>query len=85
MPAMISWPVSSLVKQRKVGSSSARRCKPSPNFSRSAFVFGSTAMLMTGSGNVGGSSVTSKSSSHNVSPVVMLRSPTRAAMSPENT
>jgi hypothetical protein len=48
-------------------------------------LFGSTAMLMTGSGKVGGSSVTSKSSSHSVSPVVMLRRPTSAAMSPEYT
>ena len=57
---MIVWPVSSLVKQRKVGSSSARRCRPSDIFSWSALVFGSTAMEMTGSGNVGGSSRTSK-------------------------
>ena len=56
MPAMMSWPVSSLVKQRKVGSSSARRCRPSPIFSRSALVLGSTAIEMTGSGKVGGSS-----------------------------
>ena len=44
MPAMMSWLVSSLVKQRNVGSSSARRCKPSDILSRSCLVFGSTAM-----------------------------------------
>ena len=75
MPAMMSWPVSSLVKQRKVGSSSARRCRPSPIFSRSALVLGSTAIEMTGSGKVGGSSRTSKSSSQSVSPVVMFLKP----------
>src|SRR2546423_388273 len=51
---MMSWPVSSLVKQRKVGSSSAKRCKPSDIFSRSAFVFGSMAIEITGSGDVDG-------------------------------
>ena len=35
MPAMMSWPVSSLVKQRNVGSSSASRCRPSDILSRS--------------------------------------------------
>ena len=44
MPAMMSWLVSSFVKQRNVGSSSARRCKPSDILSRSCLVFGSTAI-----------------------------------------
>src|SRR5438309_751726 len=54
MPAMMSWLVSSFVKQRKVGSSSARRCKPSDNLSRSCLVFGSTAIEITGSGEIDG-------------------------------
>ena len=83
MPAMISWPVSSLVKHLKVGSSSAKRWRPWDILSWSAFVFGSMAMLMTGSGKVGGSRAMSKSSLQRVSPVVMLRKPTKAAMSPE--
>ena len=45
---------------------------------------GSTAMEMTGSGKVGGSSRTSKLSSQRVSPVVMFFRPTSAAMSPES-
>ena len=52
MPAISVWPVSSSVRTRKVGSSSARRCRPAPSLSWSAFVFGSTATEMTGSGNV---------------------------------
>ena len=51
MPAMRVWPVSSSVRTRKVGSSSARRARPWPSLSWSAFVFGSIATEMTGSGN----------------------------------
>ena len=85
MPAMINCPVSSSVKTRNVGSSSDNRCNASDILSRSAFELGSTAIEMTGSGKVGGSSITSSSLSHKVSPVVTLRSPTMAAMSPEYT
>ena len=50
MPEISVWPVSSLVRTWKVGSSSARRPRATDIFSWSAFVFGSTATLMTGSG-----------------------------------
>src|ERR1700731_3870485 len=52
-------------------------------FSWSTFVFGSIAIEMTGSGNVGGSSRIGWSSSQSVSPVVMFLMPTIAAISPE--
>ena len=52
MPAMSVCPVSSSVVTRKVGSSSARRARPVPSLSWSAFDFGSTATEITGSGNV---------------------------------
>ena len=51
MPAMMVWPVSWLVDTRNVGSSSASFCSAMPILSCSAFVFGSTAMSMTGSAN----------------------------------
>ena len=50
MPEISVWPVSSLVRTWKVGSSSARRPRATPIFSWSTFVFGSIATLMTGSG-----------------------------------
>ena len=52
MPAISVWPVSSSEVTRKVGSSSARRCRPCESLSWSPFVFGSIATEMTGSGNV---------------------------------
>ena len=52
MPEISVWPVSSLVCTWKVGSSSARRPRATDIFSWSAFVFGSTATLMTGSGKI---------------------------------
>ena len=52
MPAMSVWPVSSSVWTRKVGSSSARRWRATPSLSWSAFVLGSMATSMTGSGKV---------------------------------
>ena len=51
MPEMTVWPVSSSVRTRKVGSSSDRRPSAVASLSWSAFVFGSTATSMTGSGN----------------------------------
>ena len=51
MPEISVWPVSSLVRTWKVGSSSARRPSAVDIFSWSAFVFGSIATLITGSGN----------------------------------
>ena len=51
MPEMIVWPVSSSVRTLKVGSSSARRASAMPILSWSAFVFGSIAIEITGSGN----------------------------------
>ncbi len=51
MPEISVWPVSSLVRTWKVGSSSARRPSATDIFSWSTFVLGSTATLMTGSGN----------------------------------
>ena len=58
MPAMMVWPVSSFVRTRKVGSSSARRWRAWASLSWSAFVFGSTATSMTGSGKSIDSSTT---------------------------
>ena len=52
MPEISVWPVSSLVRTWKVGSSSARRASAVDIFSWSIFVFGSIATLITGSGNV---------------------------------
>ncbi len=82
MPAMMVWPVSSLVRTRKVGSSSASRCRAWASLSWSALVFGSTATSMTGSGKSIASSTTGASSAHSVSPVVVCLRPTAAAMAP---
>ena len=51
MPWISVWPVSSSDSIRKVGSSSARRASAAASFSWSAFVFGSIATAITGSGN----------------------------------
>ena len=67
---------------RKVGSSTASRDRDSPSFSSSAFVFGSMATAITGSGKVMDSSTIGRSGSQRVSPVVVTFSPTTAAMSP---
>ena len=53
-----------------------------PIFSWSTLVFGSTATLMTGSGNSMFSSFTGWSGAHSVSPVTTCLMPTAAAMSP---
>ncbi len=78
MPAMMVCPVSSLVKVRNEGSSWASFCIDMPSLSRSAWVFGSMAMEMTGSGKVMRSSTTGDLSSQSVSPVRVSRSPTAA-------
>ena len=52
MPAMRVCELSSSVLTRKVGSSSARRCRAIDILSWSALVFGSTASSMTGSGKL---------------------------------
>ena len=68
-------PVSSSEVTRNVGSSSARRCRPCPSLSWSAFVFGSMATEID-------SSTIGAESTANVSPVVENFSPTAAAISP---
>ncbi len=82
MPAMRVWLDSASVLTRKVGSSSASRWRAIDILSWSAFVFGSTASSMTGSGKVIDSSTTGLSSAVSVSPVVVFLRPTAAAMSP---
>ena len=52
MPAMSVSAVSGSVLTRKVGSSSARRCRAMASLSWSAFVLGSILTSMTGSGKV---------------------------------
>ena len=51
MPWIRVWPVSWSVSTWKVGSSSTRRARLAESFSWSAFVFGSIATAITGSGN----------------------------------
>ncbi|VCQ35218.1 Uncharacterised protein [Burkholderia pseudomallei] len=85
MPEMIVWPDSSSVCTRNDGSSCARRFSARPIFSWSAFVFGSTACEITGSGNTMRSSTIGCAGSHSVSPVVASFRPTAAAMSPART
>ena len=82
MPAMSVWPVSSSVRTRNVGSSSASRWRPAPSLSWSPFVFGSIATEITGSGNVIDSSTIGAVSIASVSPVVVCFRPTAAAISP---
>ena len=82
MPEIRVWPVSSSVWTRKVGSSSARRCRPAPSLSWSALVFGSIATAITGSGKSIDSSLIGAVSIASVSPVVELLIPTPAAISP---
>ena len=82
MPEISVWPVSSLVWTWNVGSSSARRPRATDIFSWSAFVFGSMATLMTGSGNVIVSRRIGRSGAASVSPVETCLMPTPAAMSP---
>ena len=85
IPLMMVWPVSSSERTRKVGSSSASFCSATPILSWSALVLGSTATEMTGSGKLIDSRMIGVRSSESVSPVVVLRSPMAAAMSPART
>ena len=84
MPAISVWPDSSSVLTRKVGSSSARRWSAMPSLSWSAFVRGSMATSMTGSGKVIDSRMTGGRIGE-VSPVNVSLSPTAAAMSQRQT
>jgi hypothetical protein len=84
MPATMVCPVSSSVRTVKVGSSSARRWSATESFSWSAFVFGSMACLMTGSGKIISSNTICSGSSAetSVSPVPVSESPMAATSSP---
>ena len=82
IPAMSVCPVSSSVRTRKVGSSSASRWRAVASLSWSAFVFGSMATEMTGSGKFIASRRMGAVSTASVSPVVVCFSPTSAAISP---
>ena len=82
MPEMTVWPVSSSLRTRNVGSSSASRWIAVPSFSWSVLVFGSIATEMTGSGNVIDSRMTGLAGSQSVSPVVVCLRPCTAMMSP---
>ncbi len=82
IPEMSVCPVSSSVRTWKVGSSSDRRCSPEPSLSWSAFVFGSIATEMTGSGKFIDSSRIGAESTASVSPVVVCLRPTAATISP---
>jgi len=85
MPEISVCPVSSLVRTWKVGSSSARRPSAIDILSWSAFVLGSTATLITGSGKMIFSRCTGASGAASVSPVITCLIPTAAAMSPAKT
>jgi hypothetical protein len=85
IPAMRVWPESGSVFTWNVGSSSASLARASDIFSSSAFVFGSTAIWMTGSGNLIASRMIGLSGSHSVSPVKVCFSPMAAAISPAPT
>ena len=79
---MIVSPVSGFVDVLKVGSSSANLTKASPSLFWSAFVLGSIANSITGSGNSIFSRITKSFSAQRVSPVVVFLKPTAAAISP---
>ncbi len=83
IPSMIVWPVSSSEWTRNVGSSSASFCSEAESFSSSAFVLGSMATAMTGSGKTIDSSTIGLSTGRSAcrrSPVNLR--PTAAASSP---
>ena len=82
MPWISVWPVSSSDCTWKVGSSSASRARLADSFSWSAFVFGSIATAITGSGNSIVSSTIGASGAQSVSPVPVCLRPTPAQMSP---
>ncbi len=85
IPEIMVWPVSSSYLTLNDGSSAASLLSEIPSFSWSDLVFGSMAIDITGSGNLRLSSMILFFSSHNVSPVAVLFSPTAAAISPATT
>ena len=82
MPAMMVCPVSLSVYALNVGSSSASLDRAIPIFSCPALVLGSIATRITGSGNSMDSKNTGCLRSQRVSPVLVFRKPTAAAISP---
>mmetsp|Transcript_33077 Transcript_33077/g.84832 ORF Transcript_33077/g.84832 Transcript_33077/m.84832 type:complete len:209 (-) Transcript_33077:1068-1694(-) len=82
MPSMTVCPVSSSREKRNEGSSAERRTSASDILSCSFFEAGSTATLMTGSGNSIFSRMTEAAGSQRVSPVVVSLRPIMATMSP---
>ena len=79
---MIVWPDSSSEETLNDGSSLANLANASPIFSWSPFVFGSTAISITGSGNSIGSNKTGFSLSHKVWPVIVFFNPANETISP---
>ena len=82
MPLIIVWPDSLSDETLKDGSSFASLCKASPIFSWSPFVFGSTAISITGSGNSIGSKTTGLFLTQRVCPVTVCFKPAKATISP---
>ena len=82
MPEIRVWPVSSLTRKVKVGSSRASAPRVSASFPLSAELTGSIDMLMTVSGNSIRSSRIGWAPSQSVSPVTESLRPTMPAMSP---
>ena len=82
IPFIIVCPDSSSEVTLNDGSSLANLAKASPIFSWSAFVFGSTAISITGSGNSIGSNKIGLLSLHKVCPVIVCFSPAKATISP---
>ena len=82
IPEIIVCPEASSVFTWKVGSSSANFDNAVPIFSTSAFVLGSIAIPITGSGKSIDSKTIGCFSSDNVSPVFIDLNPTAAPISP---
>ena len=82
MPEIKVWPVSSLTRNVKVGSSRASDASVSASLPLSAELTGSIDMLMTVSGNSIRSSRIGCAASQSVSPVTESLSPTMPAISP---
>jgi len=82
IPEISVCPVSRSTLTLKEGSSLWILSRATPIFSSSAFVFGSMAMAMTGSGKLRVSSTIRLSGLQSVSPVVVDERPTAATMSP---
>jgi len=82
IPLMIVCPVSSSTLTINVGSSAASLLRQSANLSKSSWVFGSIARLITGSGKWMFSNTIGWSIEHKVSPVRISLNPTNAPISP---